>query len=157
MTPPPENPLNNVLVQQMFAKMKNFAAYGGIIYTFFRYTFFTLQGENLRLRRQYCTNFDCCLQSLFHSFGRYFYWIWPFYLSGDLIAVREQLDALFWPILWKKRDFLVPQRQEALFEAKMKRKRLFQWNFEDFSTSFGEIFLLRTHTPLPTFRQTPPP
>ncbi len=30
--PPPllENPLNNVLVQQMFAKMKNFATYGGI-------------------------------------------------------------------------------------------------------------------------------
>ncbi len=37
--PPPENPLNNVLFQQMFAKMKNFAAYGGIIYTFFRYIF----------------------------------------------------------------------------------------------------------------------
>ena len=35
MTPPsPENPLNNVLVQQMFAKMKNFAAYAGIKYTF---------------------------------------------------------------------------------------------------------------------------
>ena len=38
--PPPENPLNNVLVQQMFAKMKNFAAYGGITYTFFHHTFF---------------------------------------------------------------------------------------------------------------------
>ncbi len=35
MTPLPlENPLNNVLVQQMFAKMTNFAAYGGIIYPF---------------------------------------------------------------------------------------------------------------------------
>ncbi len=43
--PPPENPLNNVLVQQMFAKMKNFAA--GIIYTFFRYTFFKLCKEQI--------------------------------------------------------------------------------------------------------------
>ncbi len=35
----------------------------------------------------------------------------------------------------------------------MKRKR--QWNFGDFSTSFGEFFILRMHTPLPTFRPTP--
>ncbi len=51
----------------------------------------------------------------------------------------------------------MPQRQEALFEAKMNRKRLVPWNFGDIPTSYGEFFILRTHTPLPTFRQTPHP
>ncbi len=64
-----------------------------------------------------------------------------------MIAIREQLDALFLPILWEKLDFLVPQRQEALFEAKMKKKKLVQWNFGDFSTSFEEIFYYKNAYP----------
>ncbi len=61
MPTPLENPLNNVLVQQMCAKMKKVHyAYGGIKYTVFLSTllFLSLQGKILRLRWQYGNTAD---------------------------------------------------------------------------------------------------
>ncbi len=54
----------------------------------------------------------------------------------------------------------MPQRQKALFEAKMKRKRFVEWNFRAFSTGFEDFFYLKNTYPpsyLPPDPSSSPP